>query len=401
MTTRPAHNQRLANSNTFKFSPLAERKHDNGCIPNDNQHMGNVLVTLKRAGFNLPGFSMASKCAYIFKYKCTMFQISSQSICIISDSTPPLPTAVAKPVRAVDRDEYIEQLEVVDYSSMKYFEPYVDKDFPTVSADEPRIPHIIHQIYNDDNIPVALGEYVRTMVTQNPKWKYYFWTSSSARKLVAERYPQLLRMWDSYKSVMNRADAIRYIILYEFGGFYADLDVSCLRPLDNITMKYACIFPTEPFEHSVFRLRVPYLINNAIMLCRPKHPFLKQMIQSLHHHHSMIGLIDVAGPSFVTAQYIRYNNITADDVYKYKLHNESNSPYLYKGTLMETANDAIYVPNTQYFMKSLSLDMTNAHHEERICKSGARKRELVRKACNELSRRLTRSAACLHGASLV
>jgi mannosyltransferase OCH1-like enzyme len=249
--------------------------------------------------------------------------------------------------------------QIANFTSVRFFEPIIDKDFPAVTSNTPRIPHIIHQTYKTHLIPRQLGDYVHSLVKLNPNWSYYFWTDTSSRKFVAERFPTLLQMWDNYRRPINRADAIRYLILYEFGGFYADFDVQCMRPLDNVTFNYACIIPPEPFEQSVFRIKIPYLLNNAIMMCRPKHPFFKQIINSLHQYAPMLEQLDVAGPTFVTSQFIRYNNITAESVYRLKETNESNSPYFYKGELREEDDDAVYVPNTQYFMNSLSQTWMN------------------------------------------
>ncbi|XP_060593867.1 uncharacterized protein LOC132748310 [Ruditapes philippinarum] len=190
----------------------------------------------------------------------------------------------------------------VNFTSAKFFEPLIDKDFPVAATNIPRIPHIIHQTYKNNIIPRQLVGFVKTFAKLNPDWTYYFWTDISSRKFVAERFPTLLQMWDNYRSPINRADAIRYLILYEFGGFYADLDVQCMRPLDNVTFKYACIIPPEPFEQSVFRIKIPYLLNNAIMMCRPKHPFFQQIINSLHQYVPMLEQLDVAGPTFVKTQ---------------------------------------------------------------------------------------------------
>ncbi|XP_045201887.2 uncharacterized protein LOC123555295 [Mercenaria mercenaria] len=278
----------------------------------------------------------------------------------------------------------------VDFSSIMYLEPLVEETFLTIPSTSPRIPHIIHQAYNSERIPVVYGQYVKSIAEMNPNWTYYFWTDESSRKFIAERFPSLLKVWDDNKiNKMPIAAAIRYLVLYEFGGFYADLDIESKRPLDNLTTKYACIFPTEPFEQSVFRLHVPYLFSNAIMLCRPKHPFLKQIIDTLHQYQPMLMSIDTVGPSFITSQFIRYNNITADYVYKVKQSNESNSPYFYKGELPEDDEDAVYVPNTQYFINSLSQEWMNERHYKMTCAKSGTKSIVVQRACNELTRRLS------------
>lgn len=265
------------------------------------------------------------------------------------------------------------------------FEPDVLEDFPTVDSDKPRIPHIIHQTYKTTQIPSAFTSYVKSFVTYNPGWTYVFWTDESARKLISDRHPYLLKLWDNYKLPINKADALRYVVLYEFGGVYADLDYECLRPLDRVTMKYACIFPTEPFEHSVFRNEIPYFINNAIMLCRPKHPFIKQILENLARTRVMIEQIDVAGPAFITFNFLVYNNIT--DIYKTKTTNDSNSPYFYKGDLPEDDINAVYVPNSIYFMNTLDEHLGSERKYYKICSKFYELNSLLRRACVNLYRR--------------
>lgn len=267
------------------------------------------------------------------------------------------------------------------------FQPEVLSDFPTVDSVEPRIPHILHQTYKDTNIPKYYAEFVSTFVKHNPKWSYYFWTDEAARHLIQERHPNLLPTWESYKEEINRADALRYVVLYEFGGIYVDLDFENFRPLDRVTYKYACIFPTEPFEQSAFRFQTPFLINNAIMMCRPKHPFLKQILDNLPLFQTMYEKIDSAGPAFVTNQFLMYNKFKGADLHRMKITNESNSPYFYKGTHTEDDFDAVYVPNTQYFMDTLD---THGFKETRyywICRDFENLNHNAKRACLDLKRR--------------
>ncbi|KAH3855318.1 hypothetical protein DPMN_097884 [Dreissena polymorpha] len=136
-----------------------------------------------------------------------------------------------------------------------------------------------------------------------------FWTDETARQLIEARYPAFLVVWDNYRNNINKADALRYFVLYEFGGIYADLDFECIRPLDPVTRKYAAIFQLEPFEHSAFRLKIPFLLNNALMMSRPRHPFLTFMIDNRMDFQMQFEQIDVAGSSFVTTNFVLYNKL--------------------------------------------------------------------------------------------
>ncbi|KAH3853847.1 uncharacterized protein LOC127872420 [Dreissena polymorpha] len=176
-------------------------------------------------------------------------------------------------------------------------------DFPS-SSSSPRIPHIIHQTYKTEAIPMDFQKNVQSCMRFNPNWKYIFWTDETARQLIQAMYPDFLVVWDNYRNNINKADALRYFVLYEFGGIYADIDFECLRPLDPVTRKYAVIFPLDIFKHSEFRLKSPFLLNNAIMMSRPRHPFLKHMIDNQQASQALFEQLDVAGPCLVTTNFI-------------------------------------------------------------------------------------------------
>ncbi|KAH3826416.1 hypothetical protein DPMN_128321 [Dreissena polymorpha] len=247
-------------------------------------------------------------------------------------------------------------------------------DFP-ISSSSPRIPHIIHQTYTPESIPMDFQKNVQSSIRFNPNWKYMFWTDETARKFIQAMYPDSLVIWDNYRNNVNKADALRYFVMYEFGGIYADLDFECIRPLDPVTRIYAAIFPLEPFEHSALRYEIPFLLHNAIMMSKPKHPFLKHMIDNLSAFQALWEQLDVAGPCFV--QRIISCHITTS-----RQVTLTNSV-----SLLQDVN-AVYIPNTHFFMNTLA---TIGFHENggiELClilsnDSSA----ILKRGCNELRRR--------------
>lgn len=277
-----------------------------------------------------------------------------------------------------------------DVNILEYppFEPTILEDFPTVQAETPRIPHVIHQTNFDEMIPSQFQTYVQTCKNINSKWDYFFWTDSSARKLISDKFPRLLSFWDSYWSPEMRADVLKYAVLYEYGGAFVELDFECLRPLDRLTYKYACIFTPEPFEPSAIKKNWPYYITNSLVLCRPKHPFLKTMLDELHNYAVMETISDVAGPSFVTSQFIAYNELQGRFNYSRNYRAESNSPYIYKGEMTETDFNAVYIPNSKYFFNDLDRQSFHLLNLYSACNTDFHKMLFnQRRGCIELSKR--------------
>ena len=96
------------------------------------------------------------------------------------------------------------------------------------------------------------------------------WTDAGSREFIAEHYPWFLDNFDDYTYPIQRADAIRYFVLYHYGGVYLDLDVGCLRPLDQLLV-YPVILPKT----------IPVGVSNDLMFAEKGHPFLAQTIHNL------------------------------------------------------------------------------------------------------------------------
>ncbi|XP_053407481.1 uncharacterized protein LOC128559535 [Mercenaria mercenaria] len=268
------------------------------------------------------------------------------------------------------------------------FEPEVNEDFQTIDSGNPIIPHIMHFIFitginGKRGIPSIYKQNVLSFLHFNPNWTYYFWSDVSARELIATRQPDLLSIYDNKPDVVFKANALRYVLLYEFGGVYVDLDIKCMRPLDRATMKYACILTPEPFEHSAILYKMPYFFSNAVMLCRPKHPFFKQVIESLPKTAKLKDRLEADGTMFFTKQYSLYNKIQPNETFKITSSTESNSPYFYRGD--SDHNDATYVANTHYFMRSFDFGANSQFN--RLCKRYSSIYNIVKRGCNLWNKR--------------
>lgn len=106
--------------------------------------------------------------------------------------------------------------------------------------------------------------------------------------------------FDGYTYPIQRADAIRYFVLYHYGGIYIDLDIGCLRPIDPLLV-YPVILPKT----------IPVGVSNDLMFSEKGHPFFEQTIHNLiKFDHSWIlnypTVMFSTGPMFLSAQYGLY-----------------------------------------------------------------------------------------------
>lgn len=143
-----------------------------------------------------------------------------------------------------------------------------------------RCPTRIHQTWKTADVPheVYKAEWLNSWRTHHPMWTYKLWTDDDNRRFIAERYPWFLSVYDGYPAGIYRADAVRYFILYEYGGLYADLDFVCLKPFDSLLKGggpiavFGALTEDPTCEH-----RIP----NALMASSPRHPIMWRIMTSL------------------------------------------------------------------------------------------------------------------------
>ncbi|TLD18404.1 hypothetical protein PspLS_10097 [Pyricularia sp. CBS 133598] len=82
-----------------------------------------------------------------------------------------------------------------------------------------------------------LKPYVDSCVSKNPSFKVEFLTDESGDDFVKRHFassrPDMVAKFLAITVPIIKADVLRYLILYEFGGVWNDLDVSCEAPVSE------------------------------------------------------------------------------------------------------------------------------------------------------------------------
>lgn len=82
-----------------------------------------------------------------------------------------------------------------------------------------KIPPILHHIRLGNPTAAAKWQPVRqSCLDMHPRWETHFWTDDNASQFVADKFPELKEMWDGYRYPVQRVDALRYLVLHEYGG---------------------------------------------------------------------------------------------------------------------------------------------------------------------------------------
>ncbi|KAH6695183.1 hypothetical protein F5X68DRAFT_257895 [Plectosphaerella plurivora] len=94
------------------------------------------------------------------------------------------------------------------------------------------VPPILHHIMLGSRKAAADWNAARqTCLDWHPDYEHRLWTDENAVNFVAEKFPDFKPTWDAYRLPIQRVDALRYMILYEYGGIIFDMDLECRRSL--------------------------------------------------------------------------------------------------------------------------------------------------------------------------
>jgi mannosyltransferase OCH1-like enzyme len=113
------------------------------------------------------------------------------------------------------------------------------------------IPKIIHQTWKDENIPYDTfkKEWIESWTNLNPTWEYKLWTDKDIKIFLENKFPWFMERFNEYPKNIQRVDAFRYFVLYEYGGLYADMDFECFKNIDGITEQNYNLMLSREHDH--------------------------------------------------------------------------------------------------------------------------------------------------------
>lgn len=147
--------------------------------------------------------------------------------------------------------------------------PVAEGPISSIDTGDEFIPAVIFQTWKSKTeFPANYVIWSRTFSTFNPSFRRVIWDDDDNYRFISERFPWFLDTFRNYPREIYRADAVRYFFLYFHGGIYADMDVECLRPLNDILKRGDVLvgrMGSDPHHaHS---------IPNAIMASKPRQEF--------------------------------------------------------------------------------------------------------------------------------
>lgn len=141
---------------------------------------------------------------------------------------------------------------------------------------------IIHQIWfrlswKSKTLLKKFSTYQKSWMLKNPTWKYILWSEKMALAFMKHKFPEYFALYKAYPYSIQRIDVIRYFLLYEYGGLYADMDTECITPLDTVRE----LFPKPLYLVETGNKAFNNNVSNLLMFSTPKHLFWKSLFIEL------------------------------------------------------------------------------------------------------------------------
>jgi mannosyltransferase OCH1-like enzyme len=136
-----------------------------------------------------------------------------------------------------------------------------------------RIPKIIHFVWLGGALPQANQDLITTWKKTNPSWKVYVWTDKEVETFSFFNK----KAFDAAKNLTEKADILRYELLYQLGGIYVDCDVQCLQSFDTLAKSCDLFVGMESLDQKP----LDNYISGAVIGAIPKHPLILKLLSTI------------------------------------------------------------------------------------------------------------------------
>ncbi|MEW5308713.1 MAG: hypothetical protein WDW38_000651 [Sanguina aurantia] len=93
----------------------------------------------------------------------------------------------------------------------------------------PPLIHQVHGLYHDGPPKTSAG--IESFKARNPEFTHILWGEADVDMFVDSYFPALASTFKHLRLPVLKADLVRYLLVFTFGGVYSDTDTVCLKPI--------------------------------------------------------------------------------------------------------------------------------------------------------------------------
>jgi mannosyltransferase OCH1-like enzyme len=136
------------------------------------------------------------------------------------------------------------------------------------------IPKNIYQTWKTKELPSNIQNQIDIMMKLNKDYKRFLYDDNDIDKYIKENYSE--RIYNAYCKLnigAAKADLWRYLILYQFGGIYLDIDSIIKTDLNKIIK--------DNDEFIISREKNKGILLQWFFIVKPQHPVLLKIINKV------------------------------------------------------------------------------------------------------------------------
>ncbi|HSW72624.1 MAG TPA: glycosyltransferase [Chlamydiales bacterium] len=159
-----------------------------------------------------------------------------------------------------------------------------------------KIPSIVHFIWlGPKNFPLESIKNIRAWMELHPEFTFYFWTDRERpcpcpgmQRMMVQDFPfsRLKRCYDESPNYSEKSDFLRYEILAEFGGIYADHDIYPKKSFAQLNQAYDFYAGIEVPHKKVCGHN--FTVLTALVGASAHHPILEQALTIAANRHDEV-----------------------------------------------------------------------------------------------------------------
>lgn len=148
-------------------------------------------------------------------------------------------------------------------------------------------PKIINVIWlqGRENIPDQYRSNLEQTAKLNPDWRIEVWDEARIRPMLRAIGQKYLDKYDSFKIMHQRVDFSRYAIIFSTGGLSMDVDAKAVRSFNEIPgigeKDFIVGYGNMDAVGNLVHGNKERTINNSVIIARPYHPILKEVLDHI------------------------------------------------------------------------------------------------------------------------
>ena len=156
------------------------------------------------------------------------------------------------------------------------------------------IPKTVLQTWRSNSLPIIFQK-IKEVNQNTTEFQFQLWHHEEGKynidEFIKKEYSDLYEIYAKTQFGVQKADMIRLILLYHYGGIYIDMDILCLKSMESlIDFESDNVYlAMEPMEQTKKLYDNENILCNAFIAGPAKHPFFKAALDEIKLIYQKLG----------------------------------------------------------------------------------------------------------------